>query len=112
MLLQKDDQNHENLIFTDVMEPGVVLIPSHGFMIPDYLTITSVRIITIDDHPNPAELDAFTAYVYGNNLYLTDENGNIAFIDCHLVYTTPTAQLRSSHPEYRKAGNGRLRNQP
>lgn len=103
-LHKKDDQEHENLIFTDMMEPGVVLIPSHGFMIPDYLTISSVRIITLDDHLNPAELDAFTAYVFNDNLYLTDEKGNIAFIDCHLVHTTPTAQLRSSHPEYRKAG--------
>lgn len=94
-----------DLIFTDVMNPGVKLIECHGFFIPDYLEIRNVQTITINDHLNPARLYPFTAYVYNNNLYLTDAIGNIAFIDARLSYITPTAPLRRSHPEYRKVSS-------
>lgn len=100
--LRKELSLKEIIIFTDVMDPGVKLINSHGFMIPDYLTISNFQTIKLADHLNPAELQPSSAYVYDDNLYLTDATGNIAFIDAHLIYTTPTEPLRRSHPEYRK----------
>ena len=102
---EKEPQLQGNYIFEDVMDPGVRLVwNSCNFMIPDYLSVSSIVNITLSDHLNPAELDPSTAYVYNENLYLTDEAGNLAFIDCHLKYTHPTASLRSSHPEYRTVG--------
>lgn len=91
-------------IFQDVMGPGIDLIISHGYMIPDNLVISNVQVITLSDHLDPTALPPSTAFVYNDNLYLTDDTGNIAFIDCHLRDTSPTAPIRSSHPEYRKAG--------
>lgn len=90
-------------IFEDVMDPGIELIPSQGFMIPDYLSISSVLTISIADHLDPTKLNPETLYKYEDNIYLTDAAGNIAFIDCHLKHTTPTLPLRASHLEYRNA---------
>ena len=70
------------------MDPGVNLIPSHGFMIPNYLTIKAVRTITLEDHIDPTALPPSTALIYKDNLYLSDEFGNIAFIDYKLKHTT------------------------
>ena len=89
------------IIFTDVMTPGVTLVEVKGFMVPDYLTVDSVMHITLTDHLNPSFLPPSTAIIYDRNLYLTDASGNIAFIDCRLVHTSPTAPIRNSHSEYR-----------
>lgn len=88
-------------IFQDVMTPGVTLVEVKGFWVPDYLTVDSVLRITLSDHLDPASLPPSTAIVYEQNLYLTDVAGNIAFINCHLVHTSPTAPIRNSHPESR-----------
>ena len=92
-------------IFEDIMEPGVELVPESGFNIPEYLKIKSIQHISVSDHLDPTALMPSTAYVYNENLYLTDDRGNIAFIDCRLCHVTPTKPLRHSHPEYRKAGS-------
>ncbi len=92
-------------IFEDVMEPGVELVYDSGFMIPEYLTIKEILHISNSDHLDPTSLLSSTAYVYNQNLYLTDDSGNIAFIDCHLCHVSPTKRLRLSHSEYRKAGS-------
>lgn len=103
--LEGEPQLQENFIFEDVVEPGVKLMHNDiGFIIPDYLSVSNTVHITLSDHLNPAKLTPSTAYVYNDNLYLTDEAGNLAFIDCHLKYTHPTNSLRSSHPEYRAVG--------
>ncbi len=88
-------------IFEDIMEPGITLCETKGFRIPDYLRIDSVINVTIDDHINPTSLESNTLYVYNDNKYLTDELGNIAFIDCKLVHTSPTEPIRAEHPEYK-----------
>ena len=92
------------LIFDDVMEPGVELVLKRGRLVPDYLDIKEIKRMNLEDHVDPTALQSETAYVYDQNLYLTDIQGNIAFIDCYLCRVSPTKPLRLSHPEYRKAG--------
>ena len=43
------------------------------------------------------------AYIYNDNLYVTDDMGNIAFIDCEIQYTKDAGSIRKEHPEYKKA---------
>ena len=93
--------NTMHTIFEDVMDPGITLYELKGFWIPDYLIIDAVVDLTIDDHLDPSRLAPSTLYVYNDNIYLTDETGNIAFIDCRLVQTSPTAPIRAKHPEYK-----------
>ena len=94
-------------LFEDVMDPGVELMPVEGHLIPDYLPCDSFVRIALDDRLDPTALPARTGILYEDNLYLTDGEGNVAFIDCHLRPVSPTAPIRAGHPEYRKAGGRR-----
>jgi hypothetical protein len=89
------------------MDPGIELVPVGGHMIPDYLPCDSFVCVTLDDRLDPTALPARTGILYGDNLYLTDDGGNIAFVDCRLRPTTPTAPIRAAHPEYRRVGGKR-----
>ena len=88
-------------IFEDVMNLGIALYECRGFLIPDYLKIERIYHITLEDHLNPSELESCVLYEYNKNIYLTDESGNIAFIDCKLKITSPTSTIRKTHSEYR-----------
>ena len=91
-------------VFTDVMDLGIELVEKCGYLVPNYLSISCVQEITLSDYLDPTQLSPDTLYVYDSNLYLTDNAGNIAFIDCCLTHVSPTAPIRSSHPEYKRAG--------
>lgn len=94
-------------MFEGVMDPGVDLITVDGHDIPDYLTCDTLLNITLDDHLGPSSLPSRTGIVYEDNLYLTVDKGNIAFIDCRLRRITPTAPIRKAHAEYCLVGGGR-----
>ena len=49
-----------------------------------------------------AKDEAYTTY--GENLYVTDGNGNIAFIDCEMKHTDDAANIRKVHSEYKSVG--------
>lgn len=98
-------------MFEDVMDPGIELIDVHGFGIPDYLSIDTVLQISLSDHVDPSKLQPLTAYVYEDNLYLTDEDGNIAFIDCWLRIVKNTGDIRRNHPEYHSVGGKNTRHE-
>jgi hypothetical protein len=104
---QRGDGAEAVVVFQDVMDPGVELVPVGDYMIPDYLPCDSFVRITLDDRLDPTSLPARTGILYEDNLYLTDAKGNVAFMDCRLRPTTPTAPIRAAHPEYRRVGGGR-----
>lgn len=94
-------------MFEDVMDPGVGLVAVEDHMIPDYLPCDSFVRIALGDRLDPTALPARVGILFEDNLYLTDDRGNVAFVDCHLRPVSPTAPIRAAHPEYRKAGGGR-----
>ena len=95
-------------IFDDVMEPGIDLIEMRlndtVWRIPDYLSVNGILRLSINDKVNPANLPPSTAIIYNRNLYLTDEKGKVAFIDCQLKKIENIKDIRKSHPEYHSVG--------
>ena len=60
-----------------------------------------------DSKVDPSKLEANFAYIYHNSLYLTDEDGNIAYIDCDLFFTSDTKEIKKKHSEYKSVGGKR-----
>ena len=71
---------------------------------PDYLSVDTHIVLSLDHKVDPAKLEAKCAYTYHDNLYLTDEDGNIAYIDCELVLTPDAKGIKAKHPEYKSVG--------
>jgi len=71
---------------------------------PNYLSISNVIKLTLDMYVDPSNLFSNCAYIYGDNLYITDENGNIAFIDCEMKYTPNATEIKRRHAEYKRTG--------
>lgn len=99
----------EELIFEDIMSPGIILsncIKVSGIKkyYPDYLQVGQVINLSINDKLNPSNLPHNTALVYNTNLYITDENGNIAYFDCDMQHTDNAGQIRKQHREYKSVG--------
>ncbi len=97
-------------LFTDTMEEGVSLSPktiktaNKTKPYPDYLTVKKSIKINITDKVNPIKLSPQTAYIYKNNVYLTDQKGNIAYIDCDMIYQPGATALKKGHGEYKLSG--------
>ena len=100
-------------LFEDVMDEGIVLsdnlikVETTEKAYPDYLRVEKHIVLSIDSKVNPANLEANCAYTYHDNLYLTDEDGNIAYIDCELIFTSGTKAIKAKHPEYKLVGGKR-----
>lgn len=104
----------EDIIFENIMEPGVVLSNSIELSginkyFPDYLQADQVINLSLSDKLDPSNLPEKSALVYNTNLYITDDNGNIAYFDCDMQHTDNAGQIRKEHPEYKSVGgNGAL----
>lgn len=100
-------------LFEDVMDKGVKLtedtvkLETASKAYPDYLKVEKYIVLSLDSRVDPAKLETNCAYTYHDSLYLTDEDGNIAYIDCELVITTNTAAIKAKHPEYKSVGGKR-----
>ena len=46
--MRKEFVSKDDLMFTDVMAPGVKLIASHSLLIPEYLVIRNKQAITLE----------------------------------------------------------------
>ncbi|MDR1796843.1 MAG: hypothetical protein LBR44_05265 [Clostridiales Family XIII bacterium] len=96
-------------IFTDVMSPGIILagqiqLESMRKQYPDYLEVKKVVTLRMESRLNPADLAPSCAYVYNDNLYLTDDKGNIAYIDSEMMHTDDASAIRKAHGEYKSVG--------
>jgi hypothetical protein len=96
-------------VFTDVMSQGFTLdkqlrVGSTRKQYPDYLNVTKVIKLNLDSKVSPDRLVANCAYIYSDNLYVTDGKGNIAFINCEMKHTDDAAAIRKGHGEYRSVG--------
>ena len=107
----------DQVLFTDVMDEGVTLsddsvtagdVRKHY---PDYLRVDDRVVLTPDSRVDPSSLKPCCAYTYKQNLYLTDDEGNIAYIDCEMVLTPDAASIRAKHPEYKLVGGGHAANE-
>lgn len=99
----------EELIFEDIMEPGVILsnsIELSGITkyYPDYLQTHQVINLTLNDKLDSSNLPEKSALVYNTNLYITDDNGNIDYFNCDMQCTDNSSQIRKEHPEYKSVG--------
>lgn len=99
----------KRLIFEDIMYPGVILsnsIELSGLKkyYPDYLQVDQVINLSLSDKLNSSNLPKKSALVYNTNLYITDENGNIAYFDCNMQHTDDAGQIRKQHQEYKSVG--------
>lgn len=99
----------ETLIFEDIISLGVILsnsIELSGIKkyYPDYLQVDQVINLSISDELNPSDPPKKSALVYNTNLYMTDENGNIAYFDCDMQHTDNAGQIRKQHQEYKSVG--------
>lgn len=99
----------EEIIFEDIMSPGIKL--SHFIELsgvkkyyPDYLQVNQVINLSIDDKLNPSDLPQKSILIYNTNLYITDDNGNIAYFDCDMQHTEKADQIRKHHQEYKTVG--------
>jgi len=98
------------MIFTDVMVEGVTLsddtivVGCKQKRYPDYLPVNETVILTDSCKVNPSKLIPNCAYTYGENLYLTCDKGNVAYIDCELKHTKNTKAIKAKHPEYKLVG--------
>ena len=107
------DNQELDALFEDVMGDGVVLsddlieVGATKKAYPDYLKVEKRIVLSLDSKANPAKLEANCAYIYHDNLYLTDEDGNIAYIDCELVFTPNTKAIKAKHSEYKLVGGKR-----
>ena len=54
---------------------------------PDFLQVEQIINLSINDKLDPYNLPGNTALVYKTNLYITDDNGNMAYFDCDMRYT-------------------------
>ena len=97
-------------LFADVMDEGINLsedlisLETTQKAYPDYLNVEKQIVLSLDDKVDPTKLEINCAYTYLDNLYLTDEGGNIAYIDCELALTAGTKAIKAKHPEYKAAG--------
>ena len=71
---------------------------------PDYLQVDQVINLSLSDKLNSSNLPKKSALVYNTNLYITDENGNIAYFDCDMQHTDNAGQIRKQHQEYKSVG--------
>ena len=101
------------VLFEDVMDEGIMLsadlieVGKTQKAYPNYLTVEKRVVLAEDSKVNPSKLEANCAYVYQNSLYLADEDGNIAYIDCDLVLTRNPKEIKKRHPEYKAVGGKR-----
>ena len=98
-----------DVIFEDAMFPGIILAKSISLATtskryPDYLEVKQTVWLELDDRINPSHLSVQCAYIYNDNLYLTDKKGNIAYLDCEMRYTENATAIRKAHPEYKAVG--------
>lgn len=98
-----------DIIFEDIMEPGVILSNSLELSgitkyYPDYLTVDQMINLSINDKLDHSNLHEKSALVYNTNLYITDDNGNIAYFDCDMQHTDNAGKIRKEHPEYKSVG--------
>lgn len=103
----------EITIFEDAMYPGIKLsnaIDMSGYIkyYPDYLQIDRIMTLTINDKLNPSVLPPKCVFIYETNLYITDENGNIAYIDCDMKHINNASRIKSQHREYKSVGGKRV----
>ena len=95
----------ENIMGEEILLSDVVIITeTKSKSYPDYLRISDVVRLTLDTRVEPDKLLCNCAYVYGNNLYVTDARGNLAYIDCEMVYTQNATDIKKKHPEYKRTG--------
>lgn len=113
MLNRIDDAREPETAFVGTMEPGVLLsgrlkLPSGEVIsIPDYLAVDGIRQIALSDKLDPSALPSRCAIVYDENAYITDDNGNIAYIHCRMKLVSGTTEIRRSHREYQNVGGVR-----
>ncbi len=60
--------------------------------------------LSINSKLDPSNLSRNTAFVYKTNLYITDDNGSIAYFGCDMQHTDNAGEIRSQHQEYKLAG--------
>lgn len=107
--MERNGKTMDEIIFEDIMSPGVQLsncIELSGIKkyYPEYLQVEKVVNLSISDKLNPSNLPRKCALVYKTNLYITDDNGNIAYFDCDMEHTEDAGQIRKQHPEYKSVG--------
>lgn len=101
------------MAFSGGLDPGVLLsgrltLQSGDIVtFPDYLSVDEARRIALSDKVDPANLPKRCALVYADNVYITDDSGNIAYIHCKLRHASGTAEVRRAHREYRSVGGSR-----
>lgn len=97
-------------MFEDIMDEGIELsktaIKTETMQksYPAYLSVTKVVRLTLDSRVDPSGLFGNCAYIYKDNLYITDEKGNPAYVDCEMTYTKKAAEIKRKHPEYKRTG--------
>jgi len=97
-------------VFEDIMGEGIELSEetiATGAMqkqYPNYLKISEIVKLTQDSRVDPSKLKSDCAYIYGDNLYITDNKGNLAYVDCEMVFTPNATIIKKSHPEYKRTG--------
>ena len=99
-------------IFADIMTPGITLsncIELSGVKkyYPDYLQVNQVINLSVDNKLKPSNLPKKSVLIYKTNLYITDDNGNIAYFDCDMQHTDNAGQIRKQHQEYKSVGGKR-----
>ena len=104
--------SERTVIFEDAMFPGVILdksisLASTNKRYPDYLEVKQTVRLKSDDRIYPSHLSAQCAYIYNDNLYVTDKKGNIAYLDCEMRYTENAAAIRKAHSEYKAVGGAK-----
>jgi len=97
-------------MFEDIMGDGIELseatIATETMQkpYPDYLVVSQIVKLTLDSHVDPSSLLENCAYIYKDNIYVTDDHGNLAYIDCEMVLTKNAAAIKKAHPEYKRTG--------
>lgn len=71
--MRKEFVSKDDLMFTDVMAPGVKLIASHSLLIPEYLVIRNKQSITLESFES-YEIITINCLYLQENSYLTDVN--------------------------------------
>ena len=101
---------HAETAFCDNMDPGVILsnrltLPSGATIAyPGYLEVGEVRLLSLEDRVDSAALPAQCALIYGDNAYITDDGGDVAYIHCRMRHVEGASNIRRKHPEYRTIG--------
>ena len=94
----------EKTILNEASDNPVRLVPRKGHLVPDYLKVRDTEKITLEDHPDPTALKTEHLYIYNENEYLTDKNGNLAYAHMIIKKTEGPKELKESHKEYRNTG--------